>query len=728
MDRYVGKMLDNRYEILEPIGLGGMAVVYKARCHRLNRFVAIKILRDEMAQEEDLRRRFHDESQAVAMLSHPNIVAVYDVSKSVELDYIVMELIDGITLKQYMQKKGDKLSWREALHFISQIVKALSHAHSRGIIHRDIKPHNMMILRDGTLKVSDFGIARLTNSTQATLTQEALGSVHYISPEQAKGSYIDARSDLYSAGVVLYEMITGRLPFEGATPVSVAIQHINSIPLTPRDIDPEIPDALESITMKAMAPEVAQRYISADAMLADLEEFRKNPNIVFTILPEDTKGTQADEPTQILGANTARMANKKKDEQQKEEPEKEEIPVVVPVKPAKTPKKRRQEEEEYEDDDDEYEYYDEPNGFVRALPGIFAVLAIFLFIGGIAYFLWNSFFQDLLTNVDEVEAPSIVGYTIDEAEALWSVVQYEFVIEEDGIEFSTAFPAGQITEQSPKAGSDVLPGTTITVTISAGPDIDVIPDVYNTDYRVATSTLEYMGLTVEIIESYNDDIASGYIISQVPSAESTFNEGDVVTLEVSLGAKVESVKIISFVNTKLEWAEAQVEALNLTYGGVVGEEYSDTIPEGSVTYQSVPVDSEVPEGTTITFKVSLGPENPVEEEEPEDTETDVDTGTEEVPDVGGETVEPEPTVTPEPTPTPSTTVTSHQMRVEVPAEYSGESSVSIQVQVGSTVAWDFTGDPSMGPFYPTVFGSGEQTITTYINGKAVASYSYDFGG
>ena len=213
MDQYIGKLLDNRYEILERVDAGGMAVVYKARCHRLNRLVAIKILKSDLAQDAEFRRRFHDESQAVAMLSHPNIVAVYDVSRSDELEYIVMELIDGITLKQYMQKKGEALNWREALHFITQIMKALGHAHSRGIIHRDIKPHNIMVLRDGSVKVADFGIARLTSAAQNTLTQEALGSVHYISPEQARGSHIDARSDIYSAGVVLYEMITGRLPY-----------------------------------------------------------------------------------------------------------------------------------------------------------------------------------------------------------------------------------------------------------------------------------------------------------------------------------------------------------------------------------------------------------------------------------------------------------------------------------------------------------------------------------
>ena len=277
MDQYIGKMLDNRYEILERIGTGGMAVVYKAKCHRLNRLVALKILKSDLAQDEDFRRRFNAESQAVAQLSHPNIVSVYDVSRGGDTEYIVMELIDGITLKQYMEKRG-QLNWRESLHFITQIMRGLSHAHSRGIVHRDIKPQNVMVLRDGSVKVADFGIACLENSAQ-TLTQEALGSVHYISPEQARGERTDARSDIYSSGVVMYEMLTGRLPFEGDSAVSVAIQHLSAVPLAPRELNSEIPSQLELICMKAMSPDLNRRYASADAMIADLEDFRKNPNI-----------------------------------------------------------------------------------------------------------------------------------------------------------------------------------------------------------------------------------------------------------------------------------------------------------------------------------------------------------------------------------------------------------------------------------------------------------------
>ncbi|MCF0121486.1 MAG: serine/threonine protein kinase, partial [Oscillospiraceae bacterium] len=251
-DKYIGQMLDNRYEILERIGTGGMACVYKARCHRLNRLVAVKILKDEFVDDAEFRRRFRTESQAVAMLSHPNIVSVYDVSRSGDTEYIVMELVEGITLKQYINRKG-VLGWKESLHFAIQIAKALQHAHSRGIIHRDIKPHNIMILKDGSVKVTDFGIARLL-STQATMTQEALGSVHYISPEQAKASHVDARTDIYSLGVVMYEMLTSRLPFTGDSAVSVAIQHISAVPTMPREINPDIPYGLEEITMRAMEP------------------------------------------------------------------------------------------------------------------------------------------------------------------------------------------------------------------------------------------------------------------------------------------------------------------------------------------------------------------------------------------------------------------------------------------------------------------------------------------
>ena len=279
MDQYIGRLLADRYEILEVIGTGGMAVVYKARCHRLNRLVAIKILKDEFSRDEEFRRRFHAEGEAVAMLSHPNIVQIYDVSSSDSANYIVMELIDGISLKQYMEKKG-VLNWKETLHFAMQIAKGLEHAHSRGIVHRDIKPHNVMVLKNGSVKVMDFGIARVMNKSN-TLTKEALGSVHYISPEQAKGGHTDNRSDLYSLSVVMYEMITGRPPYDGESAVAVAIQHINGGAPMPSTLNPNIPGALEQIIMKGMSLEMRDRYSSATEMLQDMEEFRKDPGILF---------------------------------------------------------------------------------------------------------------------------------------------------------------------------------------------------------------------------------------------------------------------------------------------------------------------------------------------------------------------------------------------------------------------------------------------------------------
>ena len=332
MDKYIGKMLDDRYEIIELIGSGGMANVYKAKCHRLNRMVAIKILKTDMAENEEIRRRFQDESRAVAQLSHANIVSVYDVSTSGDTEYIVMELIDGITLKQYMARRGE-MDWRESLHFIIQIMRALEHAHSRGIIHRDIKPQNIMVLRDGSVKVADFGIACLQNAAQ-TMTQDALGSVHYISPEQARGEHIDARSDIYSAGVVLYEMLTGRLPFEGDSAVSVAIQHLSSVPLAPSEIREDVPKALELICMKAMCADINKRYASATAMLEDLENFRKDPELDLEYIREELSEKEDTEPTRYISKKEISEAVRTNKKEQADKAEKTEKTSIAGTKPS----------------------------------------------------------------------------------------------------------------------------------------------------------------------------------------------------------------------------------------------------------------------------------------------------------------------------------------------------------------------------------------------------------
>ena len=587
MDQYIGKLLDNRYEILEIIGTGGMARVYKARCHRLNRLVAIKILREDLAQDAEFRRRFHDESQAVAMLSHPNIVAVYDVSRSSDLEYIVMELIDGITLKQYMQKKGNKLNWREALHFITQIVKALGHAHSRGIIHRDIKPHNIMVLRDGSVKVADFGIARVASGGHSTLTQEALGSVHYISPEQARGSHIDARSDLYSAGVVLYEMITGRLPFEGDTPVSVAIQHINSIPLSPRELDPTIPEALEAITMKAMAPNPDNRYPSADAMLADLEEFRKNPSINFDY---DVSEFVPEEPeegamTQIRTPHT---------------------PVRSRV-PEPEPRRRRYEEEE-EELENRPRRRDRRRGGTN-WPIIAAIVVILAFVAGLFYFMYQFFISSILMPSPDYTIPKLTGYTYEEVLQDPELRQEFNIVVGQTVESEEA--AGTILRQDPAAGSTVKSNNAeITVTVSGGPEVIQMIDVTNQEYLKALATLRDMGLSVEAPEyQFDDEVPANYIISYTPAEGTELKAGDSVHLVVSKGPEASKVTLISFADMAQSDAESRIRLMNLEVGEIEHVS-SETVPEGKVVEQWPEAGTEVEEGSKVNLTVSTGPENP----------------------------------------------------------------------------------------------------------------------
>ena len=590
MDQNIGKMLDNRYEILELIGVGGMAKVYKARCHRLNRLVAVKILRDDLSHDSDFRRRFHDESHAVAMLSHPNIMAVYDVSRSDDLEYIVMELIDGISLKQYMQKKGNKLNWREALHFITQIVKALGHAHSRGIIHRDIKPHNVMVLRDGSVKVTDFGIARLISAGHSTLTQETLGSVHYISPEQARGSRIDARSDLYSAGVVLYEMTTGRLPFEGDSPVSVAIQHINSIPLSPRELNADIPEALEAITMKAMAPKVENRYVSADAMLADLEEFRKNPTINFEYnmsdlhLLEDGEGDAQERTRPVKVGDIVQPRSRNSERSSRSGSGKTAAPVAEPRK--------------IRDD-----YDDLPAG--SNWPIFAAVAAILAFTVGVLYVFYSSFIQPLFAPTPDYTIPDLEGKIYEEIVQDKELLQdFEVLISS---EIASEEAAGTILRQSPDADSITKdPKTQITVTVSAGPEIIVMPNVATWEYVKALVELQNLGLKVPVPEyTTHEEIPSNHVISHTPLEGTELRPGDKVQLIVSTGPSEKLEAVPLFIGQTEEWARNKAALQNLVIEETIPV-WSNEYAAGVVVDQSIAAYTEVPQGTKINLQVSKG--------------------------------------------------------------------------------------------------------------------------
>ena len=585
MDQYIGKMLDNRYEILERIGTGGMAVVYKAKCHRLNRLVAVKILKADLAQDEDFRRRFNAESQAVAQLSHPNIVSVYDVSRGGDTEYIVMELIDGITLKQYMEKRG-QLNWRESLHFITQIMRGLSHAHSRGIVHRDIKPQNIMVLRDGSVKVADFGIACLENSAQ-TLTQEALGSVHYISPEQARGDRTDARSDIYSAGVVLYEMLTGRLPFEGDSAVSVAIQHLSSIPLAPREINPDIPEQMELICMKAMASDIDRRYDSADDMIADLEAFRKNPGVSLDFELEDLHPEEVDEPTRPLRVAPSHGAASAVQQQYK-------------APPAHERERRR----DYEDE--EPSHRKKQTTVLLVIVGILAI--------ALAAVLFRSILTSFEPPVPETYVvPSVVGYTVEEANNLGSVKDiFDIVVKEEP--FYSDYPVGTIARQDPAQGEHRKgDNCVITVWVSAGEETGEMPYVLNKTVQEAKADMKRLIDKYNLViddseEQFSEDVTDRYIISSDPAFGEPLRKGQTVKLVVSKGPELKDVVVSNFVGmtygdskmlellqkSKLTCTDADVETV-----------YSDR-PGGEIVWQSLTPGDTAKEWDTIQFQVSSG--------------------------------------------------------------------------------------------------------------------------
>ena len=566
MDQYIGKMLDNRYELLELIGTGGMANVYKAKCHRLNRLVAIKILKSELAENAEFRRRFRDESLAVAQLSHANIVSIYDVSSSQGIDYIVMELIDGITLKQYMERRG-RMDWREALHFITQIMRGLSHAHSRGIIHRDIKPQNIMVLRDGSVKVADFGIACLADAHQ-TLAQEALGSVHYISPEQAKGERLDARSDIYSAGVVLYEMLTGRLPFEGDNAVSVAIQHLSSVPLDPREINPDIPEALELICMKAMSADRDKRYQSADAMLADLEKFRKDPSVDLDHIRTELADSVDSQPTS-----------------------------PIPVQKVSAAVKSRQAEEDDDDRDDGWSLLDYVRENKKLAGLLVAGVAVIVLVFVVIFAGFGSGGSNKAYKV-----PNILGYTVEDANELETVKDI-FTIEVVGTLSDDHFQPGQIVQQDPTEGVERRSNFVIQVYVCAERQEITMPNLQGENYQSARLKLQQYDLQLRIMteEQFSDEFTTGQVMETIPAVGAALKKGASVTLVVSKGP--ESITVPTFTGKSYETAKADAEALGLKVGTPQYRYFDPLAKDGDVLEQSILPGTQVQGGTEIIFTV-----------------------------------------------------------------------------------------------------------------------------
>lgn len=553
-DKYIGKILDDRYEIIELIGSGGMANVYKALCHRLNRYDAVKIMRDETAANTELRRRFRAESQAVAMLSHPNIVSVYDVSHNDDVEYIVMELIDGITLKQYLQKKS-VLDPAEVLDFTIQTAKALEHAHSKGIIHRDIKPQNIMLLKDGMIKVADFGIASLENTVEEN-NGETVGSVHYIAPEQARGEAPDARSDIYSLGIVMYEMLTGRLPYVGNSDVEVAVKHMNTDPVTPRDIVPSIPEELERICLKAMNSNIDERYQTASEMLADLEQY-KAQSLAAHVL-EDSEAVLIDS----------------------EEP----------------PRRRAQRSRRSKK--------------IALSSGILAVL-LFVIIGFV--FLNGYFLKDLFSDPVKVKVDNFVGrYYEDVINDKDYKKIYDFKVtfkvdleHEYGIILSQDPESGRSKTVSDKGSKIVVELVCAAETVDDQKRLLKVPDIVNHEREEAISMVQDAGFTYSLEQAPSDSITKGYVISTDPVDGAAADEGSEIKIIISTGPETVMTKVPQLKGLSKDAAIAKIESSNLSIGSISTAE-SD-LDAGTVIDQNIAAGTQIEEHTKISITVSSGP-------------------------------------------------------------------------------------------------------------------------
>ena len=565
MDKYIGKRLDGRYEIHELLGVGGMAYVYRAYDKIESRWVAIKILKEELSDNSDFLRRFRNESKAIAVLSHPNIVKVFDVSFGDRIQYIVMEFIDGITLKQYIEQQGE-IKWREALYFTVQILRALQHAHEKGIIHRDIKPQNIMLLEDGTIKVTDFGIARFSQAETQTMTDKAIGSVHYIAPEQARGGYINDKVDIYSVGVMLYEMLTGQLPFVADSAVSVAIMQMQAEPTPPTRINPSIPKGLEEITMHAMEKNPAQRFPSAADMLEDVERFRRNPEIVFHY------GDQMDHAY-------ARGTN-----------------IYDDVR--STPQKYN----------DNYEYEEE---YVRSKNGarasmvitgiVAAILVIGIAVGGI--FLWQ-FFQNQPEEVsDEIVLPNFVGKIYEtEIKDNPEYADLEFEITMGNV---PSKETGEVLRQTPAAGMTVKKGKTVSLTVNGELEQVVVEETKGDKQQDAYNKLKALGLNPKIQAVTDDETAVGYVVKTSPAAGETVTTGTTITVFVSSGPSTENVTVPKVEGSKLTTAKEDLELSGFVIGEIKYDDESDK-EEGTVLSCDPKPGEKAPKGSAVNLVVSSG--------------------------------------------------------------------------------------------------------------------------
>lgn len=554
-----GRLLGNRYEIIEKIGSGGMATVYKAKCHVLNRYVAIKILRDEFTTDEEFIKRFEVEAQSAASITHPNIVSVYDVGVDGNLYYIVMELIKGKTLKEIITEEKGPLPWKWSVNIASQIASALETAHKNHIIHRDIKPHNIIITEDGVAKVTDFGIAKAVSNSTITAFGTTIGSVHYFSPEHARGGFTDEKSDLYSLGVVMYEMLTGKVPFDADTAVSIALKHMQEEAKPPIELNPNIPSAVNDIIMKALRKDTNLRYQNATAMLLDLKRALKEPNGDFV----DNNDYQ-DFPTQrisTIGLDEERSTKSTN---------------------AKNNKK--------------------PNKFAqfiknhKVLSSIVGLILLFVITLGLTVGISNA------RRPKEVAIPNLVGKTVDEAKQILTENKLNYV--EDSSEYNTTYPAGQIISQTPNFvdGRKIKQNTDVKVVVSLGTETTTVPKLKGLTKDEAEDAAKSSKIKLEFVDEISKTVEAGVIIKQEKDEGETVNAGDTVKVYVSIGTGIKQVAVVSVLYKDEETAKQTLQDLGLTVNVEYGED--KTRGNGVVLKQSIESGKTVDEGSTITITVN----------------------------------------------------------------------------------------------------------------------------
>ena len=699
MDKYIGSMLGGRYQIEEIVGVGGMAVVYRARDTILGRDVALKVLKKEFAEDPDIRKRFSIESRAVAKLSHHNIVSVFDVGSEDGTDYIVMELIEGITLKQYLQRKGH-LSWEETIFFAEQVARALMHAHSRGIIHQDVKPQNVIILRDGTAKLTDFGIASFAAAQETRVVQEAIGSVHYIWPEQAKGSKIDYRTDLYSLGVMMYEMLTGKLPFEGETALQIVMQHINEVPIIPSAFVPGIPKGMDDIVMHAMSAHISRRYESAEKMYEDMEVLRSDPNARFHyVASEDNSGE-----TQIIGADIQRAARRSAAEHEAASVEGAAAPRTRTRTQTRTRTRTGFRKKEQDEPDGFFEKLAERPGMAVGMAvGVIAVISLLLV--GILVITGGG------DKSEKIIVPDLIGRNIDEVMADPDITE-NFTVKEATERQESDRPVGEILEQDPDGDGKkkATKGTIITVTVSSGgenvKDTYKVVDFTGKSLDYVAASLDAHGIELKEEKEYSDDVEEGKVIRTDPEAGTELARGETLTVYISLGKEQKSADVPSLTGMTQEAAQRALSERGLSLGSV--DQVESDKPEGTVVWQSIDANSSVNQGTTVNIQISKGKK--ADEQKPDSGTTGGNTGSSED-DTPGKLP-----------PTPAEG--SATIPVALP---DSADTAHVVIYVDGVIQYDDTPSTSQGSIAVTVQSTaGDHEVTVSVDGSSTTqTYSFN---